>query len=76
MDSCDSLGGEERQQILAQPSKGVLLYYKYIDLGEAGRAEVQSWYERDCGLQGLRGRWGALVYCIFFYFRLLRVPDR
>ncbi|CAM9976845.1 unnamed protein product [Ectocarpus sp. 4 AP-2014] len=35
---------------------GVLLYYKYIPLGEDGRAAVKDWYVEHCGVERLRGR--------------------
>lgn len=35
---------------------GVLLYYKYVDLGDAGRAVVKDWYGRHCEREQLRGR--------------------
>lgn len=38
------------------PNAGVLLYYKYVDLGEAGRAVVKDWYGHHCEREQLRGR--------------------
>eukprot|EP00752_Nemacystus_decipiens_P009767 g8723.t1 len=35
---------------------GVLLYYKYVDLGEERRSAVKDWYLQHCGAEGLRGR--------------------
>lgn len=35
---------------------GVLLYYKYLELGEEGREAVRDWYQRACELDGLQGR--------------------
>lgn len=37
-------------------SQAVLLYYKYLDLGEHGRAAVSDWYRHHCLAEGLRGR--------------------
>jgi predicted sulfurtransferase len=34
----------------------VLLYYKYLDLGESGREVCTAWYEASCRAAGLRGR--------------------
>lgn len=38
---------------------GVLLYYKYVDLGEDRRSAVKGWYLRHCGAEGLRGRYAT-----------------
>lgn len=35
---------------------GVLLYYKYVDLGEERRSAVKNWYLQRCGAENLRGR--------------------
>eukprot|EP00903_Cladosiphon_okamuranus_P013386 g12474.t1 len=35
---------------------GVLLYYKYVHLGEERRSTVKDWYLQRCGVEGLRGR--------------------
>ena len=37
-------------------SEAVLLYYKYVHLGEERRAAVREWYLQSCGAEGLRGR--------------------
>jgi predicted sulfurtransferase len=34
----------------------VLLYYKYLDLGESGREVCTAWFEASCRAAGLRGR--------------------
>lgn len=41
---------------LASGGGGVLLYYKYLDLGEDGREAIRGWYEHACRSKGLRGR--------------------
>ncbi|CAM9760371.1 unnamed protein product, partial [Ectocarpus sp. 13 AM-2016] len=40
----------------SEETGGVLLYYKYIPLGEEGRAVVKDWYVEHCGVERLRGR--------------------
>lgn len=35
---------------------GVLLYYKYVHLGEERRSAVKDWYLQHCRVEGLRGR--------------------
>lgn len=41
----------------SHPSEeGILLYYKYLYLGEDGREAVRDWYENACKREGLRGR--------------------
>lgn len=46
----------QQQQLLHDEGDGVLLYYKYIDLGEYRRALVKDWYLHQCHVDGLRGR--------------------
>ncbi|CAM9981067.1 unnamed protein product, partial [Choristocarpus tenellus] len=36
--------------------EGVLLYYKYIPIGEEWRSSIQAWYELVCRQGRLRGR--------------------
>lgn len=43
---------------------GVLLYYKYIGLGEYRRAIVKEWYLEHCGVEGLRGRYRFWWGCV------------
>lgn len=61
MDTSESAENEERQskQTAEGASEAVLLYYKYVSLGEERRAAVQDWYLKSCGAEGLRGRWGG-----------------
>ncbi|CBN74575.1 conserved unknown protein [Ectocarpus siliculosus] len=40
----------------SEETGGILLYYKYIPLGEEGRAVVKDWYVEHCGVERLRGR--------------------
>ncbi|CAB1109228.1 unnamed protein product [Ectocarpus sp. CCAP 1310/34] len=40
----------------SEDTGGVLLYYKYIPLGEEGRTAVKDWYVEHCGVERLRGR--------------------
>lgn len=40
---------------------GVLLYYKYVKLGNQKRGTVKDWYERACRQEGLRGRCSCLL---------------
>ncbi|CAN0444756.1 unnamed protein product, partial [Ectocarpus sp. 12 AP-2014] len=58
-------GDQQQQQhpaVAAAPREaseetgGVLLYYKYIPLGEEGRSVVKDWYVEHCGVDQLRGR--------------------
>lgn len=37
-------------------NEGVLLYYKYVNLGEEERASAKEWYTRECLREELRGR--------------------
>lgn len=55
----DSLGTrvDSNPRLVPEAKNGVLLYYKYVDLGEEGRAVVKNWYEHHCEKEQLRGRW-------------------
>ncbi|CAM9225888.1 unnamed protein product [Laminaria digitata] len=46
----------QRVQTAEGASEAVLLYYKYVNLGEERRAAVQDWYLHSCSAEGLRGR--------------------
>lgn len=48
-------GAPQAKAVVAHPN-GVLLYYKYITLGEEGRDAIKGWYERNCLDNLLRGR--------------------
>lgn len=45
-----------QEEACEEGGAGVLLYYKYVDLGEAWRSAVKDWYLHHCGVEGLRGR--------------------
>lgn len=68
MDTSGTAENEERHG--EQPAEGatsseaVLLYYKYVSLGEERRGTVQEWYLQSCGAEGLRGRWGDKPLCV------------
>ena len=61
MDNSEIAENEKRQskQTAQGATEAVLLYYKYVNLGEQRRAAVQDWYLQSCGAEGLRGRWGG-----------------
>lgn len=44
------------QEASEEGDAGVLLYYKYVNLGEARRSAAKGWYLQHCGAEGLRGR--------------------
>lgn len=44
------------QETSDEGGAGVLLYYNYVDIGEARRSAVRDWYLKHCGVEGLRGR--------------------
>ncbi|CAM9357250.1 unnamed protein product [Scytosiphon promiscuus] len=46
----------QHHQHQEEEGDGVLLYYKYVDLGSDRRAVVKDWYRHQCGVEGLRGR--------------------
>lgn len=47
---------EAPQEVGGGSAGGVLLYYKYVDLGEERRPVIRDWYLERCGAEGLRGR--------------------
>lgn len=47
-----------KEQTDEEVGGGILLYYKYVGLGEDDRrAVVKDWYLQHCGDEGLRGRY-------------------